>query len=188
MVIPVVVHVLYNTSKENISDDQIQSQIDVLNEDFNVLNKDLSKVPAIFTAREGNTGIRFRLAQVIRKKTSVTTWLPNDDMKFSAKGGSDVVDPGHMLNLWSCNLGDGLLGYAQFPGGRPATDGVVLGYFCFGRIGKLEKDYDKGRTATHEVGHWMNLRHIWGDNTCGSDLVDDTPQATILQFWLPFFP
>jgi len=187
--VPVVVHVLYNTPQENISDAQIKSQIDVLNEDFNLQNKDISGVPSIFVPREGTIGFRFQLAQTIRKQTSVTTWLPNDDMKYSSKGGDGVVDPDHKLNLWVCNLGDGLLGYAQFPGGKPATDGVVIGYFCFGRTGgKLEPRFDKGRTATHEIGHWMNLRHIWGDKTCGNDLVDDTPQATTYNFGCPSFP
>ena len=188
MVVPVIVHVLYNTSQQNISDAQIQSQIDVLNEDFNLLNKDVSKVPQIFNASKANIGIRFQLMQTIRKQTAVTSWLSNDDMKFSAKGGSDVIDPEHKLNIWVCNLGDDLLGYAQFPGGRPATDGVVIGYFCFGRTGKLLKPFDKGRTATHEVGHWMNLNHIWGMTYCGSDHVDDTPQATIYNFGCPSFP
>jgi hypothetical protein len=188
MIVPVVVHVLYNRAQENISDAQVSSQIEVLNEDFNLLNKDISKVPQIFSASTGNTGIRFLLVQTIRKQTPVTTWLANDDMKNNAKGGSDVVDPGHKLNIWVCNLGDGLLGYAQFPGGNPATDGVVVGYFCFGRTGKLEKRFDKGRTTTHEVGHWMNLRHIWGDVYCGNDLVGDTPQATIYNFGCPSFP
>ena len=194
IVIPIVVHVVYNSDQENISNDQIASQIEVLNEDFNLLNKDISKVPQIFSSSKGNVGIKFQLVQTVRKFTTVTSWnllangKVNEDVKFSSKGGSDAIDPEHKLNMWSCNLGDDLLGYAQFPGGNPATDGVVLGYFCFGRTGKLLKPFDKGRTATHEVGHWMNLRHIWGDAYCGSDKVDDTPQATIYNFGCPSFP
>ena len=194
LVVPVVVHVLYNRSQENISDAQIQSQIDVLNEDFNLLNKDISKVPQIFSSRKASIGIKFQLVQTIRKFTTVTSWplLPNwkvnEEMKYNATGGSDVVDPEHKLNIWVCNLGDDLLGYAQFPGGKPATDGVVVGYFCFGRTGKLLKPFNKGRTTTHEVGHWMNLRHIWGDAYCGNDHVDDTPQATVYNFGCPSFP
>ena len=194
MIVPVVVHVLYNTAQENISDAQIQSQIDVLNEDFNLLNKDISKVPQIFSSRKANIGIKFQLVQTIRKFTTVTSWpllfngQVNEDMKYNASGGSDVVDPAHKLNIWVCDLADGLLGYAQFPGGKPATDGVVIGYFCFGRTGKLEKRFDRGRTTTHEVGHWMNLRHIWGDTVCGNDLVGDTPQATVYNFGCPSFP
>ena len=189
MIVPVVVHFLYNKSHEIISDLQIQSQIDVLNEDYNLLNRDVSKIPSIFAAVKGNVGIRFQLAQTIRKYTAVTTWQTDDAMKYSAKGGSDVVDPDHKLNIWVCNLGGGILGYAQFPGGNPKTDGVVCGYFCFGRTGgKLEKDFNRGRTATHEVGHWMNLYHIWGSTYCGNDLVGDTPQATIYNFGCPAFP
>lgn len=187
MVIPVVVHVLYNNAQENISDAQIQSQIDVLNEDFNLQNRDASGIPSIFDERKGVVGIRFTLAQTIRKYTPVEAWPANDEMKYSAKGGSDVVDPAHYLNVWVCNLRD-YLGYAQFPGGNPKTDGVVCGNFCFGRKGKLLSAYNKGRTATHEVGHWMNLRHIWGDVYCGNDLVGDTPQATMYNFGCPSFP
>lgn len=188
IIIPVIVHVLYNNSKENISDAQVQSQIDVLNADYNMLNKDITKVPSIFSNLKASVGIRFTLDRTIRKYTSVTSWAPNDNMKFSSKGGDDVIMPDKYLNMWVCNLGYDLLGYAQFPGGRPETDGVVIGYFCFGSKGNLIRPYDKGRTATHEVGHWMNLHHIWGDVTCGNDLVDDTPQATTYNFGCPSFP
>jgi hypothetical protein len=187
MVVPVVVHVLYNTQQENISDAQVQSQIDVLNEDFNLQNKDASQIPSIFSDRKGNVNMRFQLVQTIRKYTSVTSWPANDNMKYSSKGGSDVVDPDHTLNIWVVNL-QNYLGYAQFPGGNPKTDGIVCGFFCFGRTGKLIKSYNKGRTATHEVGHWMNLRHIWGDVYCGNDMVGDTPQATMYNFGCPSFP
>jgi hypothetical protein len=165
-----------------------------LNEDFNLLNKDISKVPQIFSSRKASIGVKFQLIQTIRKFTTVTSWplLPNgkvnEEMKYNSTGGSSVIDPDHKLNIWVCNLGDDLLGYAQFPGGKPATDGVVIGYFCFGRTGKLLKPFDKGRTTTHEVGHWMNLRHIWGDAYCGNDQVGDTPEATIYNFGCPSFP
>ena len=85
--------------------------------------------------------------------------------------------PTSYLNIWVCNLGDGLLGYAQFPGGPAKTDGVVILYTAFGTKGAAKAPFNKGRTATHEVGHFLNLRHIWGDrNDCtGNDLVADTP-------------
>jgi hypothetical protein len=173
--IPVVVHVLYRTAEENISDAQIQSQIDVLNEDFNLDNADNTLVPDEFDGVKADVGVRFVLDRVIRKETTRKSWAFNDAMKFSRMGGSDAVDPANYLNMWSCNLGLNLLGYAQFPGGDPASDGVVILYSAFGRTGTLIPNYDKGRTATHEVGHWLNLRHIWGDATCGNDFVDDTP-------------
>jgi hypothetical protein len=185
---PVVVHVLYNKPEENISDAQIQSQIDVLNEDYNSRNSDNRLVPSLFSARKADVGVKFVLAQTIRKATGKQSWPPNDAMKYTSRGGSDAVDASRYLNMWSCNLGQNLLGYAQFPGGDPATDGVVILYSAFGRTGTLIQKYNLGRTATHEVGHWMNLRHIWGDTNCGNDYVDDTPLHTTANFGCPDYP
>lgn len=173
--IPVVVHVLYKAPEENISDAQIASQIEVLNEDFNLNNRDNNLVPDAFDAVKADVGVRFVLDRVIRKETTRKVWPYTNAMKLGRLGGSDAVDPANYLNIWSCNLGQNLLGFAQFPGGDPATDGVVILYSALGRTGTLIPNYDKGRTATHEVGHWLNLRHIWGDATCGNDFVDDTP-------------
>ncbi|MFZ1703900.1 MAG: M43 family zinc metalloprotease [Saprospiraceae bacterium] len=183
--IPTVVHVLYRTSTENISDAQIQSQIDVLNADFSASNPDLNLVPTLFQPVIGNIEVQFCLAQqtpsgqsttgITRKSTTKTTWGTNDNVKRSSSGGTDPWNPSNYLNIWVCNIGGGILGYAQFPGGSVATDGVVLDYRYTGTIGTATAPFHKGRTATHEVGHWLNLRHIWGDATCGSDLVSDTP-------------
>ena len=177
--IPVVVHVIYRTSTENISDAQIQSQIDVLNEDYNMGNTDSVKVPAHFAHLNSNIDVRFVLKQTIRKSSKKASWSLNDDMKFASRGGSDAVDPVNNLNLWVVNkmnyYGQTILGYAQFPGGPRATDGVVIGHNYFGRTGRVSAPYNLGRTATHEVGHWLNLNHIWGDATCGTDNVGDTP-------------
>ena len=173
--IPVVVHVLYHSPEENISDAQIASQIEVLNEDFNLRNADNRLVPGEFEAAKADVGVQFVLHRVIRKATTRKIWPYNNAMKLSKFDGSDAVDPANYLNIWSCNLGQNLLGFAQFPGGNPATDGVVILYSALGRTGTLIPNYNKGRTATHEVGHWLNLRHIWGDATCGNDLVEDTP-------------
>ena len=194
--IPVVVNVLYKTAAENISDAQIQSQIDVLNEDYNRSNSDIRSVPSIFKTSIGNVGVTFVLAAINRKATTVNSWPPTDGMKKSTQGGRHPTDPAHYLNMWSCNLGQNLLGYAQFPGGNPATDGVVILYSAFGSRAKYPagtylQTYDLGRTASHEVGHWLNLYHIWGDDgsSCaGSDLVDDTPNQGALNFGCPAFP
>lgn len=176
MQIPVVVNVLYKTSAQNISAAQIQSQIAVLNEDFAAANADYSSIPSAFTGvASGNCGITFVLQNTVRKATNKTSWSANDAMKKSSQGGINPTSPSNTLNLWCCNLGQGLLGYAQFPGGSAATDGVVIDDNAFGRTGTASAPYGLGRTATHEVGHWLNLRHIWGDATCGSDLVSDTP-------------
>ncbi|RYF77048.1 MAG: zinc metalloprotease, partial [Cytophagaceae bacterium] len=100
----------------------------------------------------------------------------------------DPIDPAHNLNIWICNIGGGILGYAQFPGGSAATDGVVIGPQYFGNTGYVAAPYDKGRTATHEIGHWLNLRHIWGDASCGNDLVADTPTQQTANYGCPSFP
>lgn len=159
--IPVVVNVLYKTAAENISQAQIQSQIDVLNKDFNATNSDYNNVPALFSNVKANVGIRFVLDQVVRKSTKKTSWGTRDAMKKSAQGGLSPISPTTKLNLWVCTIGGGILGYAQFPGGASATDGVVIDSKYLGTTGTATYPYNLGRTATHEVGHWMNLRHIW---------------------------
>lgn len=187
--IPVVVHVLAKTKAEDISLAQIQSQIDVLNEDFNLNNSDASNTPAIFSTLKADVGVHFTLDRVIRKATNKKSWAPNDGMKKSSQGGSDAIDPDQYLNIWVCNLGQNLLGYATFPTSAGAwNDGVVILYSAFGRQGTLIAKYNKGRTATHEVGHWMNLRHIWGDATCGNDLVGDTPLHNTANYNCPTYP
>jgi hypothetical protein len=183
--IPVVVNVLYKTAAENISDAQIQSQIDVLNKDFSATNADYGLVPSTFTGvRSGNTSIKFVLSKIVRKATTKTSWSTNDAMKKSA-AGIVPTSPTNTLNLWCCNLGGGILGYAQFPGGAAATDGVVIDNNAFGSTGTVTAPYNKGRTATHEVGHWLNLRHIWGDATCGNDQVSDTPLHNTANYGCP---
>ncbi|MBZ4042209.1 zinc metalloprotease [Flavobacterium hibisci] len=186
--IPVVVNVLYRTTAQNISDAQIQSQIDVLNKDFNALNSDYNNVPALFSGVKANIGITFVLDQVIRKSTTKTSWGTNDAMKKTAQGGLAPTSPTTKLNLWSCVIGNDILGYAQFPGGPSSTDGVVIDYRYFGLSGAANAPFNLGRTGTHEVGHWMNLRHIWGDATCGSDLVADTPTHNEENYGVPAYP
>jgi Pregnancy-associated plasma protein-A len=195
--IPVVVHVLYNTDQQNISDGQVTSQIDVLNEDYAASNRDIRNTPSLFsTVTSSGFGVHFTLAQTIHKYTKTKSFSTNDAMKYSKRGGDDAVDPQHDLNVWVCNLGQSLLGYAQFPGGAWASDGVVILYSAFGSSDKYPSGtyiskYDLGRTATHEIGHWMNLRHIWGDDggSCsGSDLVDDTPNQAGENYGCPTFP
>lgn len=186
--IPVVVNVLYRTSAENISDAQIQSQIDVLNKDFNAQNSDFNQVPAAFSGVKANVGVHFVLDQVIRKSTTKSSWGTRDAMKKTKQGGLNPTSPTTKLNLWCCTIGGGILGYAQFPGGSSATDGVVIDSKYFGLSGQANYPYNLGRTATHEVGHWLNLRHIWGDATCGSDLVSDTPLHNTANYGAPTYP
>lgn len=186
--IPVIVNVLYKTAAENISDTQIQTQINVLNQDFNATNPDFSSVPTLFSGVAANIGITFVLEKINRKATTKTSWGTRDAMKKTKQGGLDPTSPTTKLNLWACTIGGGILGYAQFPGGSSATDGVVIDSKYFGLSGTASYPYNLGRTATHEVGHWMNLRHIWGDATCGSDLVNDTPTHNTANYGVPTYP
>ena len=185
--IPVVVHVVYNTAEENISDAQVQSQITVLNEDFTAVNKDYNNYDAGYGPVKGDANIQFCLVQIVHKQTGKKSFGFNDGVKKSRQGGDDAIDPEHILNIWVCNLGQNLLGYAQFPGGPTDTYGIVILYSAFGRGSQynLLSAYNLGRTATHEIGHCLGLRHIWGDATCGNDFVDDTPLHNAANFGCP---
>ncbi len=194
LTIPVAIHVIYNKAllQENISDAQIQAQITVLNRDYSKTNTDISKVPGAFSRLASNMQFQFRIASIDRKASAMTSWGTSDAMKKSSQGGVNPISPTTMLNIWICNIGSGILGYAQFPGGASATDGVVIGPKYFGSSslasGYYGAPFDKGRTATHEIGHWFNLRHIWGDAGCGNDLVADTPTQSTSNFGCPSFP
>ena len=170
-------NVLYRTAAENVSLALLQTQIDVLNKDFNALNSDFNTANNPYSSIKANVEISFVLDQVIRKSTTKTSWGTNDAMKKAASGGLAATSPTTKLNYWVCTIGGGILGYAQFPGGSSATDGVAIDskYTGVTSSSSASYPYNLGRTATHEVGHWMNLRHIWGDANCGSDLVSDTP-------------
>ncbi len=199
--IPVVVHVVYNTTAENISDAQVLSQINVLNADFRKLNSDAANVPAAFSGLAADANIEFCLAStdpngatttgITRTSTTATSFSTNDGVKFSTSGGKNAWDATKYLNIWVCDISGGILGYAQFPGGSASTDGVVIDYQYYGTTGTATAPFNKGRTATHEVGHWLNLYHIWGDDgtgCTGTDSVSDTPNQADENYGCPVFP
>jgi len=200
--IPVVVHVLWNTTAQNISQAQIQSQIDVLNADFRKLNADVANVPAAWQGITADMELNFCLATqdnngaattgVERRQTSNTSWSANNNnMKFYANGGLNAWNRDKYLNIWVCNLSGGILGFATFPGGAANVDGVVITTSAFGTNGTAAAPFNKGRTGTHEVGHWLNLYHIWGDDgtSCsGTDQVSDTPNQADENYGCPTFP
>lgn len=190
IVIPVVVHVVYRVPVQNISDQQIFSQIDVLNEDFRKLNADTANTRSIFKGLAADARIEFCLAQrdpmgnatsgITRTATTVNGFTGNNDVKFDSTGGKTGWPSDNYLNIWVCNLGGSNLGYSSFPGENPKLDGLVIGYRFFGTIGTAQSPFNLGRTATHETGHWLGLRHVWADTPdCTlDDNAGDTPKAT----------
>jgi hypothetical protein len=215
IVIPVVVHVLHCGENigvgRNISDAQIQSQIDVLNEDFQRLNPDRVSTPAAFASVAASFGIEFRLActdpngassnGIVRKQTDVNEYtvtssngLTNEEavgIKLNSNHGDDPWPTNKFLNIWVCAISNNTLGYSTFPAdyaARPNFDGIVIKTTAMGRVGNVSSPTNKGRTATHEIGHWLNLRHIWGDALCGDDLVGDTPPQANPSSGCPNFP
>jgi hypothetical protein len=227
--LPVIVHVINDGEAvgvgSNISQAQVLSQLDVLNEDYRNLNTDGTLVPAAFQPLRSDMQVQFVPAALdpngnllaepgidrVNRNTKGWTappYAPNSSLTYiegTIKPGS-YWDPNRYINIWVMNLGSNLLGYAQFPdntaglgglsplGGSATTDGVVILYTAFGRVGTLAAPFNKGRTLTHELGHWFGLRHIWGDDerlpdTCsGSDYADDTPNQAVQNYGCPTYP
>jgi len=190
--IPVVVHILYHQPGENISDEQVNNQIQALNRDYRRMGADTVNTPAVFKPLAADCEIEFQLAisdpqrksttGIIRKYTPTIYWEANDKMKFSSEMGDDAWDAKSYLNIWVCNL-DQVAGYSSMPGGPGDKDGVVMGYTVFGNNSSV--GFSMGKTAVHEVGHWLNLKHLWGDTDCGDDNVDDTPRQSTYNIECP---
>lgn len=208
-VIPVVVHIIYQVENNpwNISDAQVYSQMEILNEDFLRTNPDTVNTPLAFRPAAVNTGISFCLAQrdplgnpttgIIRHAFPNTTTWSSGAINSTIKPAT-IWDPTKYMNIWVANLSGGLLGYAQFPtgsglpglggGGSANTDGIVVLYSSVGRppFNPFSGVYNRGRTATHEVGHYLGLRHIWGDGGCSvDDFCGDTPSSDASNFGCP---
>lgn len=175
--IPVVVHILYNNADENVSDEHVAKQLAILNRAFRRQNSDSVNTPLRFQHLAADCDIEFKLATsdpqkrptngIIRKYTPVRKWEGDDKVKFTSKGGDDAWNTSQYFNIWVCNL-NRVLGYASWPGSAPEKDGIVLNWAIFKTL----------NTIVHETGHWLGLRHIWGDDYCGDDLVDDTPKQS----------
>jgi len=179
--IPVYIYVVYSNSYGNLSDERIKSQITVLNNDFNDTN--YGNIPAEFQGVAADVDINFTLAFIDRQANSTASWGYGTDVQTAYPSV-----PGH-LTIWVTNISGGILGYAQFPGGNASTDGIVVTPQCFGSTGNLNVPYNKGRTVTHEVGHWLNLRHIWGDGKCSQDdFANDTPSSDQPNYGNPTYP
>lgn len=203
--LPVVVHVVWRTQAHNISDAQIQSQIDVLNKDYRRTNSDANQTPAAFQSLAADTEIQFALAVVdpdgnattgiTRTQTNITEVGETQNYFKTGSGGIDAWDNTKYINIWVCELSSQLLGFAWPPGTAfpPESDGMVIGSRFFGDIGTAttSSPYNKGRTTTHEMGHYLNLEHVWGPTNGGcnqDDFVADTPLQDGSSAGCPNFP
>lgn len=196
--IPIVFHILYNTAEQNISDAEIESQLEAMNKDFMGTNPDASNIPTAFKSLMGTPGIQFCLAKrtptgaptngIIHKSTKVTSFTDDDVAKYSAQGGDDAWDTKKYFNIWICNLAGTLLGYGEFPTGTATKTYGYVGHYKYTGTINSKAPFNKGRTTTHEIGHCLNLRHIWGDASCGTDNVSDTPTQETSNSKCPSYP
>lgn len=186
--IPVVVHVLWNTPAENISDERIMAAIEALNMDYSASNHDLDKVPAIFQPLVAAIDIQFCLATkaadgsatsgITRTRTFVDS-MSIRDVYYSDGEGHDAWDTNKYLNIWVANLKEGPVGFGSCPGQKiPEEDGIVIDYEVFGL--NNHPRLNLGRTLTHEVGHYFCLLHLWGNKLFADcdedDNIADTPR------------
>lgn len=211
--IPVVVHVVWNTAQQNISDSQVVSQINVLNTDYIRMNSDTVNTPSVFQTLAANPQIQFCLAQqdpqgnptngITRTQTSKTDFgtplLFSGDTSIwnTSLGGYDKWDTSQYFNIWVCPLGSFIGGLGFWPGGTSliagSQDGVLINYTYFGTLGTATAPYNLGRTTTHEVGHYLDLHHLWGDvssnsNCAATDYCNDTPTQVQATQNCPAFP
>lgn len=195
--VPVVFHVVVN-SQSQVTDAQIQAQLDTLNKDYAGLNGDSVRVPSYFKPVFGQSGIQFCLAKQtpsgepttgIERTTTTQSSFSSDNyfsaVKHTATGGADTWDPTSYLNIWICPMSGGLLGLATFPASTSDDlQGVVVEYRSLPGA-TAYPDYNGGKTLTHEIGHYFNLIHIWGDDQndadqcSGTDFIDDTPNQAV---------
>jgi hypothetical protein len=201
--IPVVVHIVYNTNDYDISDAVVQSQIDALNRDYRMLNADISGTPAAFAGLTADARIQFQLAArdptcqpttgITRTSTSVASFdiFNTDTVKATATGGIDPWPTDRYLNIWVCKGQANQLGRGTFPGTPANIDGLIIVTEAFGTTGPLLfSSFNLGRTATHEIGHYFDLHHLWGDvsDCSGTDFVADTPNQQNPNYGCPTFP
>ena len=204
--IPVVVHILYKEEADNFTDLEIEAQIDGLTADFRKMNNNANSIPAEFRPLAADIEFEFCLSTVdpegkptngiVRRRTWVDTFgaqfLPANDIHYQNLGGSDAWDTEHYVNIWVGTLPGSTAGYATLPGeaSEASMDGIVISKNSFGFFCSPNSGLSLGRTLTHEMGHYFNLLHIWGDASgcLTDDLVNDTPLQDVSSSGCPAHP
>lgn len=191
--IPVVIHILWKEDEQNISEEQILSQIEVLNKAFQARPDNIGIVPDHFQNLIANVDLEFCLAQrdpqgnpttgILRTRTSINTFNTSSNLLFNSDlGGSNLWNPDDYLNIYVANLGVNINGRGIFPAEATNTmDGIIINYRYFGNTGTALNypDYNQGNTCVHEIGHYLNLQHVWGSQLglCSlDDGINDTPR------------
>lgn len=200
IVIPVVVHIVYQNELGNLSDNRVHSQIAALNRDFNRLNDNLVMVPDAFQDRIAQVGFEFCLATrdpdgnptsgIIRRATSPNFVYDGSSpwIFYTNLGGQDAWDTEQYLNIWVTRISEFIVGFGTFPGESPPNEqGVIVAPESFGIYDAPNAPFNLGRTVTHEVGHYFNLIHPWGNlASCDNDdLIADTPEQSVQHFGCP---
>jgi len=195
--LPLIFHILYSSDSEKISLAQIQSQIKVLNENFN--NETIADVKNDPNqTKVANINISFCLAQIDQfesegnKRSAIQyvsstkkDWKYDNAIKSKNLGGTPPIDPEKYINIWVAHLNDDVSGYAQLPGGPEVFDGIVIDYRFFGTIGTATAPFNGGKTLTHLMGNYLNLYPLWGAFKCSDDYVSDTPIHNARNFGCP---
>ena len=189
--IKTVVNVVYNTDEQNISQSQIASQFTAMNKDFRATNPDKSGTPAPWLGLVTDSRIQFKLVKVTRTKTTQTGFTHDDKVKKPSTGGIAPFQPNTHLNLWVCRAHRRPARLRAVPRraiARPTASSSTTSPSA--RSARRRHPFNKGRTATHEIGHYFNLRHIWGDtpDCSGSDMVADTPNCAGPNTGMPSWP
>ena len=188
IIIPIVFHIVMQDPSV-VTDAQILAQLDTINKDYAGINGDSVRIPSYFKSLFGKSELNFCLARrtptdepatgIVRYTTTQPSFsnADNESVKHVSLGGADAWDANKYLNVWICDLSNDLLGYGTFPGSGPLNEqGVVIDFASI--PGGSLTGFNKGKTLTHEIGHYFNLYHIWGDDNgacTGTDFVDDTP-------------
>ena len=190
LTIPIVFHNLYRLPSQKVTEDQLQSQVAILNSDYQRLNSDASQTPEAFAAVAADCQIGFCLATIdpqgepsdgINYQETDRVNIGFSEFYYRTRdGGHDIWDPEKYLNIWVCEISESgaVAGFAELPGNESdEKDGIVIDYRYFGSGGTAAAPFDRGRTLTHEIGHWLGLSHTWGDtaNCLADDGLDDTP-------------